>query len=467
MLAATCASQRIRVVDKGAARQAVELAIAFVAERSRASVPADHSAIANAIACPVDHRRAKQSSFIGCARHWCTTCIARQAGFIARASAEIRQRRPWLLLQALSACGAHSAGGASVGVPTTCQMLRLAALASLEDQSLAGNTTCQEAAGHVTSAILASAAADRSGRTWQSLSDVLPLLAEAAPAEFLDAVLDDLDTASPVLRTMFQDDQSLSWMGGSSPHTGLLWALEVLCWSPDYLDLASLALAKLQQVDPGGRLANRPLASLQSILVFWIRHTSAPLAVKVAAIEAICQRVPAVGWQLLLALWPSTHATAMPPASPRYRDWQPDRRGVPVAEVVEFIGRLVSLAISLANADVNRWKDLANAIAPLPPDQRTALLDALEQVAGSGSVVGRVQLELWEALRAEVDRHRQFSDATWAMDEATVDRLERIANLVKPTDGAERFAYMFDWHVDLPDIERLDFRARETLVAAS
>jgi len=337
----------------------------------------------------------------------------------------------------------------------------LAALASLEDESLAGNTTCQEAASHVVSAILTGAAADASGRTWQSLSDVLPRLAEAAPFEFLDAVLDDLDTASPLLRTMFQDDQSLSWMGSSSPHTGLLWALEVLCWSADYLGLASLALAKLQEIDPGGRLANRPLASLQSILVSWVRHTSAPLTVKVAAIEAICERVPAVGWQLVLALWPSTHASAMPPALPRYRDWQPDSRSVPVAEVVNLIDRLAAFAISLANADVNRWKDLAKAIAPLPPDQRTAVLDALEQVVDSASVAGQVQLELWEALRAEVDRHRQFKDAAWAMDEATVHRLERIANLVKPTGGAERFAYLFDWRVDLPDIDRLDFRARE------
>ena len=336
-----------------------------------------------------------------------------------------------------------------------------AALASLEAEPLAGNTTCQEAASQVVSAILAHATSDDSGRTWQSLSDVLPLLAEAAPVEFLDAVFDDLETASPVLRTMFQDDQGQSWMGGSSPHSGLLWALEVVCWSPDHLGPASLALAKLQRVDPGGRLANRPLASLQSIFVFWVRHTSAPLAGKVAAIEAICQQVPDIGWQLLLGLWPSLHAAAMPPASPRYRDWQPDSRRIPMAEGIEFIGHLVALAISLASADIRRWKDLASALAPLPPDQRTVLLKALEKFAASGSMTGQERLELWEALRAEVDRHRQFKDADWAMGEATVSRLERIANLVEPTTGAERFAYLFDWHVDLPDIDRLDFQARD------
>jgi hypothetical protein len=111
--------------------------------------------------------------------------------------------------------------------------------ASLKDQSLAGNTTYQEAASQVVSAILADAAADASGRTGQALSDVLPRLAEAAPSEFLD----DFDTTSPLLRTMFQDDQILSLMRASASHSGLLWALEVVCWSSDYLGLSTLALA--------------------------------------------------------------------------------------------------------------------------------------------------------------------------------------------------------------------------------
>lgn len=337
----------------------------------------------------------------------------------------------------------------------------LAALASLGGEPLAGNTTCGEVAGQVVSALLANAATDASGRTWQSLSDVLPLLAEAAPATFLDAVLDDLDSPLPRLATMFRDDEAMSWLGASSPHSGLLWALETLCWSQDYIGSATFALAKLQLVDPGGRLANRPLASLQSVLVFWIRHTSAPLQTRIDAIEGICRQIPEVGWQLVLALWPSTHSTAMPPARPRYRDWQPDNPRVPVAEAVEFIDRLVTLAVSLANEEPSRWKELVTGIAPLPPNNRSRLLEALEQQASSGLIPNEARLELWEKLRTEVDRHRQFSDASWTMDEAARERLEHIAGLVEPTAGAERFSYLFDWHVDLPDIDRLDFAARD------
>jgi hypothetical protein len=94
---------------------------------------------------------------------------------------------------------------AGIGFSEGCLRRRVALGAherlALKDQSLAGNTTYQEAASQVVSAILADAAADASGRTGQTLSDVLPRLAEAAPSEFLDEVLDDFDTTSPLLRT--------------------------------------------------------------------------------------------------------------------------------------------------------------------------------------------------------------------------------------------------------------------------
>jgi len=51
--------------------------------------------------------------------------------------------------------------------------------------------------------ILGRACSDLSGRIWRSLADVLPLLAEAAPEVFLDAVHDDLDRDEPLLATMF------------------------------------------------------------------------------------------------------------------------------------------------------------------------------------------------------------------------------------------------------------------------
>ena len=60
-------------------------------------------------------------------------------------------------------------------------------------------------------------------RLWASLSLQFPLLAEAAPRQFLDAVETGLVNDGPVLELFKQAGDGLF---GSSPHTGLLWALE-------------------------------------------------------------------------------------------------------------------------------------------------------------------------------------------------------------------------------------------------
>src|ERR1019366_9244636 len=181
----------------------------------------------------------------------------------------------------------------------------IAMVGSIEPETdLSDGNSGADHARPIVRAIVGRANSDKTGQLWQSLTDVLPLLAEAAPEVFLDAVHGDLDEEMPVLATMFQDQES-SVFGSSSPHSGLLWALETISWSEDFLLDATRALARLQVRDPGGRMANRPPASLQSILVPWIRHTTAPLEAKVAAIESICLETPDVGWDLVLGLWPS------------------------------------------------------------------------------------------------------------------------------------------------------------------
>lgn len=311
--------------------------------------------------------------------------------------------------------------------------------------------------------ILGRANADPSGMIWCSLSEELRLLAEAAPEEFLDAVHADLDRAEPVLRTTFQDGEQTSALFSSSPHTGLLWALEVLCWSPEHLPDAARALARLAAIDPGGNLSNRPLGSLASVLVGWIPHTSASVGVKVQALEQISSEQPKVGWELLLELWPSEHAISSPPASPRFHDWKPESQNVLAADWVEFIGQLVRLAIQLAGRDAKRWAKLSESFGPLPPAERERLLDALEQFVDQPALPSGDRLELWERIDREIARHRRFPSSDWSMEDEPLSRMQALADRLEPKTDVARFAYLFDWHPDLPNLELGDEGYEEKL----
>jgi excisionase family DNA binding protein len=341
----------------------------------------------------------------------------------------------------------------------------IALVGSHDSERLSDNNTASEHADAIVRLILRLANGDESGRIWWALSDVLPLLAEAAPYVFLEAVHDDLARTSPLLQTMFQDREQHSLFGISSPHSGLLWALETLCWSEEHILDAARALAQLRSIDPGGRLSNRPLESLGSVLVGWIRHTSASLELKKKVIEAISRDSEANGWALVLGLWPSPMATALPPHAPRFRDWAPDSRTVLMTEWLDFIHFLTENAIALTRAEPGRWTEAVQRLGHLPPKDRDLLIDALADAASRQSFDAASRLEVWEKLREEIGKHRQFADTDWAMDDKTLRRLEKVADEVEPRDTTERFAYLFGWHPSLPGVDVRDITAYETRLA--
>jgi len=111
---------------------------------------------------------------------------------------------------------------------------------------------------------------------WASLNSYLPTLAEAAPDEFLDAVESALtQSPCPFVQVFAQEKAGIM---GQNYLTGLLWALETLAWSPEYLQRVTVILGELAALDPGGNWANRPANSLTEIFLPWYPQTCASIA---------------------------------------------------------------------------------------------------------------------------------------------------------------------------------------------
>ena len=87
------------------------------------------------------------------------------------------------------------------------------------------------------------------GRHWIKWDQKLPLISEASPKSFLNALNASLQMKDMPIMSMFTSKRS--FMGDSSNHTGLLWALEGLAWLPEYLFNATTILLKLSELDPG------------------------------------------------------------------------------------------------------------------------------------------------------------------------------------------------------------------------
>ena len=98
---------------------------------------------------------------------------------------------------------------------------------------------------------------------WASLNDLLPLLAEAAPKEFLDAVENALNNQPCPFDQVFE--QEGDGITGRTYMSGLLWALETIAWDADHLSRALICLADLLHTIPeDSGVTGRPILSLLS-----------------------------------------------------------------------------------------------------------------------------------------------------------------------------------------------------------
>ena len=266
---------------------------------------------------------------------------------------------------------------------------------------------------------------------WASLNDLLPLLAEAAPGEFLDAVEQALNSDPCPLDTVFA--QEGSGITGSNYLTGLLWALETLAWDADYLTRVVVILGELAARDPGGSWANRPANSLAEMLLPWLPQTCAPVPKRRAAVETLLKEHLEVGWKLLLSLLPNSHQVSSYSRKPAWREMIADdwSEGVTHREYWEQIAAYAGLAIRTAQNDLSKLSDLIDRVSDLPLPERQELLAHLS----SDAVVSLPQADrlcLWTKLVDLAAKHRKFADAAWAVKPEAVNEIAAIAERLKP-----------------------------------
>ena len=334
----------------------------------------------------------------------------------------------------------HS-GWLRTGLATT-----LVLMAVLHEQLRLTNTNCM--LDHFVERLVADLpdlAADY--RRIASLHGELTLLMEAAPRPLLTALGRMLEGNGSTIAPIFQDKDPVF---SQSPHTGLLWALETLAWDPQYIVDATLTLAKLARVDPGGKLMNRPINSLRDILVAWLPNTNAPLSQRIAALDQIIKLVPEIGWPLVLKLLPGYHEVISPTAEPRYREAGASEREIVTYGLVhKTYDQVIERAFRLAGQDPERWTSLVQKMSAFNDSQRKSMLEILTGFATK--LPPDQQHALWSALRGELARHRAYSSAQWAMNENQLLPFEALLRRLEPSDAVIQVVWLFnDYHPDIP-----------------
>ena len=300
------------------------------------------------------------------------------------------------------------------------------------------------AAEGIVARILGSANEAEDPSTWASVSEVLPLLVEAAPEAVLTGLRSCLSTQHPFTEAMFADGQAnLTGLPSASPHVRILEALEVLAWSPNHLEGVVDVLAVLAAVDPGGRWGNRPDKSLESIMWPSSPQTSAGGEDRLQALDMLRRRHNSVAWDLMLSMLPSGPSSVLLRRGPRYRAWKNGPSVVTRSQRGQTYSEVAARLVHDAGSDPEQVKALIEHVSDLPPDVRGSLQVTLENIALS-EPDEEIRCSLWPALRRTVGYHRGNGDTGGILSVAELEQFEALMDRLHPSDPLTAYGMLFD-----------------------
>jgi len=277
---------------------------------------------------------------------------------------------------------------------------------------------------------------------WGSLDSLLPLLAEAAPNEFLDAVDAALQqTPCPFDDLFAQERQGIM---GTNYLTGLLWGLETLAWDEQCLVRVSVILGELAARDPGGNWANRPSNSLTTIFLPWFPQTTASIEKRKVAIQTIEKENPKVAWKLLLTLLPGQHQMSSGSRKPAWRGMIPEdwRKEVTQKEYWDQVEIYATLSVELAERDITKLEELTGHLDNLPLSSLEKILEYISKKDVTDKPENE-RMALWTGLMEFVSKHERFADAKWALSSDLVLKIKETANKLAPKNRLNLYRRLF------------------------
>ena len=279
-----------------------------------------------------------------------------------------------------------------------------------------------------------------SDEIWISIDNELPLISEASPRSFLNAVSNSLAKEQPEILNMFKETDGL--LHPISHHTGLLWALEGLGWLPEYLQEVGLILLKLSRLDPGGNLSNRPINSVSGIFKPLHYQTLASYNERIEILKYITTKEPEAGWTLLLRMLPAQNEIAHPTHKMRWRMFDENTNlKYTYSEIWDTHSYVISLLLHLFNNDEMKFSQLIEETINLSPKDRKTVLDWAD---GIYDKVRQSKFAPWESIRKILNHHRSYPDSKWALPELELKRLEDLYNKLQPTDVINKYIWLFN-----------------------
>lgn len=267
--------------------------------------------------------------------------------------------------------------------------------------------------------------------TWTSLRDCLQNLAELSPEAFLkEAERGIINNPTEIVNLFPPKSGELS---GINYISNLLWALEILAWSPEYL-VHSISVLGLLEALPYERTnwTNTPINSIVSILLPWYPQTMADLEKRKNALKCLKTDNPRVFWSTLKKLLPNKTRSTSGNPRPKYLKLEiPEEVKVTNAEVHECYVYLVELAVDTARNENEKLVELIDQLREEFKEENSEKLFTLS----ASDIAGYLIEDIIERLKTEEEKYGIICSVIENVDITGLGIMARLINRMELAYG--------------------------------
>ena len=223
-------------------------------------------------------------------------------------------------------------------------------------------------------------------KRWLSLNKYLRYIVELEPYTFLKELESNIINNPKEILKLFPKQSSDYFMQDNNI-SELLWSLEVLAWSPDYMVSSIRCLGLLEALDyEKTNWNNTPINSIISILLPRYPQTLADYNTQKNALIGLQKDSSEVFWNVIIKLLPERVNSVMCNPKPRFMPIViPDNISVNNKDMCNQYSMIMNLAVDFSKDKENRLAELVKTIAYMSETTLSRFLDYINKIDFSNS----------------------------------------------------------------------------------
>ncbi len=289
---------------------------------------------------------------------------------------------------------------------------------------------------------------------WFSNKPILSLVAEASPKSYVEFIQKDLANDNSIIRRLFTPKGFTDIFGPRENYVEILFSLQILLWSEDWLLPVSCILAELCGIKNDINLANKPIEALCQAYTIWNPQTYAGTKQRLQALETLSKKYPNQAFNLyykLLYQW--DNATVLCTSPMRWRCYNYNKNKITYKEILDSLHCICNLIVSVCDyteEQICKILKLAEQVS-LGHDNGQLLFNCV--VSRKSDFKGNY--EITNTIREIVYRHTVYSDAKWALPQDEIENWQVLLLELEPEDLLERYKWIFkEAYVEILEIDR-------------